>query len=280
MKNYYEILAYADREDLLIEKTNRDTYIGFKDGENSKTLFKFSDGRDPIKDFLEELSTTEYKESRLYKIVAKALIKDLISDIQLDDGEDLVSDIHVIEEFKTITKYEYDQEDLDNLAKRNIVHHSNGHLCNKSFFKKDSLIDYIIRSRKIIVSRDNIDDLLYILPDYTYIVNEIDDEIINETFYYDHHHYAENNIEKANYYESLTSKINEILQMLKDKEIRVEYESSDLKDKLEMSVFWTISSAAELSANNNYDYLFTKEYLNYYNTFYNGKVIDSKIIAL
>ena len=272
MKNYYEILAYADREDLLVEKTNTDTYIGFKDGENSKTLFKFSDGTDPIKDFLEELSTTEYKDSRLYKIVAKALIKDLISDIQLDDGEDLVSDIYVIEEFKTITKYEYDQEDLDNLEKRNIVHHWNGYLCNKSFFKKDSLIDYIMRSGKITVSKENIDDLLYILPDYTYIVSEIDEEIINETFYYNNHHYAENNIEKTNYYESLTSKINEILQMFKNKEIKVEYESSDLKDKLEMNVFWIISSAAELLASNNYDYDFTKEYLNYYNAFHDGKV--------
>ena len=276
MKNYYEILAYADREDLLVEKTNTDTYIGFKDGENSKTLFKFSDGTDPLKDFLEELQNTKYKESNLYKIVAKTLIKDLIED---DLESDSKSTVAIIEEFKTITGYEYDQEDLDNLRKHDIVLHSNGYLCNKSFFEKDSLIDYIIRNGKISVSRDNINELLFILPDYSYIANEINDDIMNDTFYYDKNYYSESRKEKADYYYDLTDKIKKILQMLKNNEIIVEYESSDLKDALIMNAFWSLSSAAELSANNNYDYLFTKEYLNYYNTFYNGKVIDSKIIA-
>lgn len=276
MKNYYEILAYADREDLLVEKTNTDTYIGFKDGENSKTLFKFSDGTDPLKDFLEELQNTKYKESNLYKIVAKTLIKDLIEDDLESDSESTVA---IIEEFKNITGYEYDQEDLDNLAKHDIVLHSNEYLCSKSFFEKDSLIDYIIRSGKISVSRDNINELLFILPDYSYIANEISDDMMNETFYYDNNYYSESRKEKADYYYDLTDKIKKILQMLKNNEIIVEYESSDLKDALIMNAFWSLSSAAEISANNNYDYLFTKEYLNYYNTFYNGKVIDSKIIA-
>lgn len=276
MKNYYEILAYADREDLLVEKTNTDTYIGFKDGENSKTLFKFSDGTDPLKDFLEELQNTKYKESNLYKIVAKTLIKDLIEDDLESDSESTVA---IIEEFKNITGYEYDQEDLDNLAKHDIVLHCNEYLCNKSFFEKDSLIDHIIRSGKISVSKDNINELLFILPDYSYIANEINDDIMNDTFYYDKNYYSESRKEKADYYYDLTDKIKKILQMLKNNEIIVEYESSDLKDALIMNAFWSLSSAAELSANNNYDYLFTKEYLNYYNTFYNGKVIDSKIIA-
>ena len=276
MKNYYEILVYADREDLLVEKTNTDTYIGFKDGENSKTLFKFSDGTDPLKDFLEELQNTKYKESNLYKIVAKTLIKDLIEDDLESDSESTVA---IIEEFKNITGYEYDQEDLDNLAKHDIVLHWNEYLCNKSFFEKDSLIDHIIRSGKISVSKDNINELLFILPDYSYIANEINDDIMNDTFYYDKNYYSESRKEKADYYYDLTDKIKKILQMLKNNEIIVEYESSDLKDALIMNAFWSLSSAAEISANNNYDYLFTKEYLNYYNTFYNGKVIDSKIIA-
>lgn len=273
MKNYYEILAYADREDLLVEKTNTDTYIGFKDGENSKTLFKFSDGRDPLKDFLEELQNTKYKESNLYKIVAKTLIKDLIEDDLESDPESAVA---IIEEFKTITGYEYDQEDFDNLEKHNIVRHWNGYLCNKSFFEKDSLIDYMLRSGIIYVSERNSKNMAFVLPDFSYIVGEIDYDVIEDTFYSEHHYYASNKIENADYYEDLVPKIEKLLSMIKNNEVKVEYETEKLKDNFIMEVFWTLSNASNLLSNNNYDSEFTKEHLNYYDIFYNGKVVGEK----
>lgn len=273
MKNYYEILVYADREDLLVEKTNTDTYIGFKDGENSKTLFKFSDGRDPLKDFLEELQNTKYKESNLYKIVAKTLIKDLIEDDLESDPESAVA---IIEEFKTITGYEYDQEDFDNLEKHNIVRHWNGYLCNKSFFEKDSLIDYMLRSGIIYVSERNSKNMAFVLPDFSYIVGEIDYDVIEDTFYSEHHYYASNKIENADYYEDLVPKIEKLLSMIKNNEVKVEYETEKLKDNFIMEVFWTLSNASNLLSNNNYDSEFTKEHLNYYDIFYNGKVVGEK----
>ena len=273
MKNYYEILAYADREDLLVEKTNTDTYIGFKDGEESKTLFRLSDGRDPLKDFLEELQNTKYKESNLYKIVAKTLIKDLIEDDLESDPESTVA---IIEEFKTITGYEYDQEDFDNLEKHNIVRHWNGYLCNKSFFEKDSLIDYMLRSGIIYVSERNSKNMAFVLPDFSYIVGEIDYEVIEDTFYSEHHYYDSNKIENADYYEDLVPKIEKLLSMIKNNEVKVEYETEKLKDNFIMEVFWTLSNASNLLSNNNYDSEFTKEHLNYYDIFYNGKVVGEK----
>ena len=273
MKNYYEILAYADREDLLVEKTNTDTYIGFKDGEESKTLFRLSDGRDPLKDFLEELQNTKYKESNLYKIVAKTLIKDLIEDDLESDPESTVA---IIEEFKTITGYEYDQEDFDNLEKHNIVRHWNGYLCNKSFFEKDSLIDYMLRSGIIYVSERNSKNMAFVLPDFSYIVGEIDYDVIEDTFYSEHHYYASNKIENADYYEDLVPKIEKLLSMIKNNEVKVEYETEKLKDNFIMEVFWTLSNASNLLSNNNYDSEFTKEHLNYYDIFYNGKVVGEK----
>lgn len=273
MKNYYEILAYADREDLLVEKTNTDTYIGFKDGKESKTLFRLSDGRDSLKDFLEELQNTKYKESNLYKIVAKTLIKDLIEDDLESDPESTVA---IIEEFKTITGYEYDQEDFDNLEKHNIVRHWNGYLCNKSFFEKDSLIDYMLRSGIIYVSERNSKNMAFVLPDFSYIVGEIDYDIIEDTFYSEHHYYASNKIENADYYEDLVPKIEKLLSMIKNNEVKVEYETEKLKDNFIMEVFWTLSNASNLLSNNNYDSEFTKEHLNYYDIFYNGKVVGEK----
>lgn len=273
MKNYYETLAYADREDLLVEKTKTDTYIGFKDGEESKTLFKFSDGTDPLKDFLEELQNTKYKESNLYKVVAKALIKDLIEDDLESDPESTVA---IIEEFKTITGYEYDQKDFDSLERHNIVRHWNGYLCNKSFFEKDSLIDYMLRSGIIYVSERNSKNMAFVLPDFRYIVGEIDYDVIEDTFYYEHHYYASNKIENADYYEDLVPKIEKLLNMIKNNEVKVEYETEKLKDNFIMEVFWTLSNASNLLSNNNYDSEFTKEHLNYYDIFYNGKVVGEK----
>lgn len=273
MKNYYEILAYADRKDLLVEKTNTDTYIGFKDGESSKTLFKLSDGRDPLKDFLEELQNTKYKESNLYKVVAKTLIKDLIEDDLESDPESTVA---IIEEFKTITGYEYDQKDFDSLEKHNIVRHWNGYLCNKSFFEKDSLIDYTLRSGTIYVSEKNSKNMSLVLPDFSYIVGEIDYEVIEDTSYAQYHYYASNKIENADYYENLEPKIKELLTMIKNNEVKVEYETEKLKDNFIMEVFWTLSNASNLLSNNNYDSEFTKEHLNYYDIFYNGKVVGEK----
>ena len=273
MRNYYETLAYADREDLLVEKTKTDTYIGFKDGEESKTLFRLSDGRDPLKDFLEELQNTKYKESNLYKIVAKTLIKDLIEDDLKSDPESTVA---IIEEFKIITGYKYDQEDFDNLEKHNIVRHWNGYLCNKSFFEKDSLIDYMLRSGIIYVSERNSKNMALVLPDFSYIVKEIDYDVIEDTFYYDYHYYASNKIENADYYEDLVPKIEKLLNMIKNNEVKVEYETEKLKDNFIMEVFWTLSNASNLLSNSNYNSEFTKEYLNYYDIFYNGKVVGEK----
>ena len=280
MKNYYEILAYADRKDLLVEKTNTDTYIGFKDGENSKTLFKFSDGTDPLKDFLEELQNTKYKESNLYKVVAKALIKDLINDLKIDIYKyDIVSDVGIINEFKTITGYEYDEADIDNLDKCDIVLDDKGNLVNRSYRIKKWLLEDIFRTGKIIVSEKNIEDVSLILPDYSYIVSEVDWDIIEEdTLYYENYNYSTSIVRDSDYYEDLESDIRNLLKMIKENEITVEYENNRLKDKIVMRVFWALSSASNLLDNNGCD--FSKDYLNYYNTFYNGKVVDSKKMML
>lgn len=280
MKNYYEILAYADREDLLVEKTNTDTYIGFKDGENSKTLFKFSDGTDPLKDFLEELQNTKYKESNLYKVVSKALIKDLINDLKSDVYEyDITSDVNVINEFKTITGYEYDEADIDDLDKCGIVLDDKRNLVNRSYRTKKWLLEDIFRTGKITVSEKNIEDVSLILPDYSYIVSEVDWDIIEEdTLYYENYNYSTSIVRDSDYYEDLESDIRNLLKMIKENEITVEYENNRLKDKILMRVFWALSSASNLLDNNGYD--FSKDYLNYYNTFYNGKVVDSEKMML
>ena len=275
MKNYYEILAYADREDLLVEKTNTDTYIGFKDGENSKTLFKFSDGTDPLKDFLEELQNTKHKESNLYKVVAKALIKDLINDLKIDIYKyDIVSNVAIINEFKTITGYEYDETDIDDLGKCGIVLDDKRNLVNRSYCTKKWLLEDIFRTRKITVSEKNIEDVSLILPDYSYIVSEVDWDIIEDTLYYENYNYSTSIVRDSDYYEDLESDIRNLLKMIKENEITVEYENNILKDKIVMRVFWALSSASNLLDNNGCD--FSKDYLNYYNTFYNGKVVDSE----
>lgn len=280
MKNYYEILAYADREDLLVEKTNTDTYIGFKDGENSKTLFKFSDGTDPLKDFLEELQNTKYKESNLYKVVAKALIKDLINDLKINIYKcNIVSNVGIIDEFKTITGYEYDEADIDNLDKCDIVLNDKGNLVNRSYRTKKWLLEDIFRTGKITVSEKNIEDVSLILPDYSYIVGEVDWDIIEEdTLYYENYNYSTSIVRDSYYYEDLESDIINLLKMIKENEITVEYENNRLKDKIVMRVFWALSSASNLLDNNGYD--FSKDYLNYYNTFYNGKVVGSEKMML
>lgn len=280
MKNYYEILVYADREDLLVEKTNTDTYIGFKDGENSKTLFKFSDGTDSLKDFLEELQNTKYKESNLYKVVAKALIKDLINDLKIDIYKyDIVSNVAIINEFKTITGYEYDETDIDDLDKCGIVLDDKRNLVNRSYRTKKWLLEDIFRTGKITVSEKNIEDVSLILPDYSYIVSEVDWDIIEEdTLYYENYNYSTSIIRDSDYYEDLESDIRKLLKMIKENEITVEYENNRLKDKIVMRVFWALSSASNLLDNNGCD--FSKDYLNYYNTFYNGKVVDSEKMML
>lgn len=279
MKNYYEILAYADREDLLVEKTNTDTYIGFKDGENSKTLFKFSDGTDPLKDFLEELQNTKYKESNLYKVVAKALIKDLINDLKSDVYEyDITSDVNIINEFKTITGYEYDEADIDDLDKCGIVLSDKRNLVNRSYRTKKWLLEDIFRTGKITVSEKNIEDVSLILPDYSYIVGEVDWNIIEDTLYYENYDYSDSIARYSDYYEDLESDIRKLLKMIKENEITVEYENNRLKDKIVMRVFWALSSASNLLDNNGCD--FSKDYLNYYNTFYNGKVVGSEKMML
>lgn len=280
MKNYYEILAYADREDLLVEKTKTDTYIGFKDGESSKTLFKLSDGRDPLKDFLEELQNTKYKESNLYKVVAKALIKDLINDLKIDIYKyDIVSNVAIINEFKTITGYEYDETDIDDLDKCGIVLDDKRNLVNRSYRTKKWLLEDIFRTGKITVSEKNIEDVSLILPDYSYIVSEVDWDIIEEdTLYYENYNYSTSIVRDSDYYEDLESDIRNLLKMIKENEITVEYENNRLKDKIVMRVFWALSSASNLLDNNGCD--FSKDYLNYYNTFYNGKVVDSEKMML
>lgn len=279
MKNYYEILTYADREDLLVEKTNTDTYIGFKDGENSKTLFKFSDGTDSLKDFLEELQNTKYKESNLYKVVAKALIKDLINDLKSDVYEyDITSDVNIINEFKTITGYEYDEADIDDLDKCGIVLDDKRNLVNRSYRTKKWLLEDIFRTGKIAVSEKNIEDVSLILPDYSYIVSEVDWNIIEDTLYYENYDYSDSIARYSDYYEDLESDIRKLLKMIKENEITVEYENNRLKDKILMRVFWALSSASNLLDNNGCD--FSKDYLNYYNTFYNGKVVDSEKMML
>lgn len=280
MKNYYETLVYADREDLLVEKTNTDTYIGFKDGENSKTLFKFSDGTDPLKDFLEELQNTKYKESNLYKVVAKALIKDLINDLKINIYKcNIVSNVGIIDEFKTITGYEYDEADIDDLDKCDIVLDDKGNLVNKSYRTKKWLLEDIFRTGKITVSEKNIEDVSLILPDYSYIVGEVDWDIIEEdTLYYENYNYSTSIVRDSYYYEDLESDIINLLKMIKENEITVEYENNRLKDKIVMKVFWALSSSSNLLDNNGCD--FSKDYLNYYNTFYNGKVVDSEKMML
>lgn len=280
MKNYYEILVYADREDLLVEKTNTDTYIGFKDGENSKTLFKFSDGTDPLKDFLEELQNTKYKESNLYKVVSKALIKDLINDLKINIYKcNIVSNVGIIDEFKTITGYEYDEADIDDLDKCDIVLDDKGNLVNKSYRTKKWLLEDIFRTGKITVSEKNIEDVSLILPDYSYIVGEVDWDIIEEdTLYYENYNYSTSIVRDSYYYEDLESDIINLLKMIKENEITVEYENNRLKDKIVMRVFWALSSSSNLLDNNGCD--FSKDYLNYYNTFYNGKVVDSEKMML
>ena len=281
MKNYYEILVYADREDLLVEKTNTDTYIGFKDGELSKTLFKFSDGTDPLKDFLEELQNTKYKESNLYKVVAKALIKDLINDLKINiyKYDIVVSNVAIINEFKTITGYEYDETDIDDLDKCGIVLDDKRNLVNRSYRTKKWLLEDIFRTGKITVSEKNIEDVSLILPDYSYIVGEVDWNIIEEdTLYYENYNYSTSIVRDSDYYEDLESDIGNLLKMIKENEITVEYENNRLKDKIVMRVFWALSSASNLLDNNGCD--FSKDYLNYYNTFYNGKVVDSEKMML
>lgn len=277
MKNYYEILAYADREDLLVEKTNTDTYIGFKDGENSKTLFKFSDGTDPLKDFLEELQNTKYKESNLYKVVAKAFIKDLIDDLKFVTYE-IKGNIAVIEEFVYITGYKYDEEDIAHLDYHGITQDDKGNLVHKSFLTKKWLLDDIFRTKKIQISEKNLKNIELIMPDYSYIIAEIDDSILDSNFYYNYHYHAESILEDSFYYYELRHDINNLLHMIKNNKITVEYENKKLKDIATMKSFWALSDASNLADNN--DCHFPKEYLNYYNIFYEGEIVGSEKMML
>lgn len=105
----------------------------------------------------------------------------------------------------------------------------------------------------------------------------MDWDIIEDTLYYENYNYSTSIVRDSDYYEDLESDIRNLLKMIKENEITVEYENNILKDKIVMRVFWALSSASNLLDNNGCD--FSKDYLNYYNTFYNGKVIDSKIIA-
>lgn len=274
MKNYYEILAYADREDLTIEETDRDTYVGFKSEEESKTLFRLSSDRDLIKDFLEELWCTKYKESNLYKVAAKALIKDLIEDLY--EEHEVETNPEIIDEFKHITGYEFDDKDLENLKKVGICCDCKGNLCNEKFLNKKELIESILSSKKIFITEENVKDILSILPDYSYILSEIDDALLLDSAYYDFHYHAESTLIKSEYYDCLRSDINKILNLIKSNQINVKYESHSLKDEVIMRIFLILFDAANILDEYNYMSGFEKEYLNYYNTFYDGKVSISE----
>ena len=83
MKNYFEKLAFADRLDLEVEHTkaydsegffNCTSYLGFKNGENSKTLFVLPNDFKEVKEFLYEFKESKYRNTNLYKKMADMIL--------------------------------------------------------------------------------------------------------------------------------------------------------------------------------------------------------------
>lgn len=274
MKNYYEILAHANREDLLVEKTKMNIYIGFKEGENSKTLFEIPEDESTIKSMLSELKDTKYKESNLYKLLAETMVKDKINN--LDENSDIDIEILSLVRFLDLTGYELTEEDYSDLEKNaNIIYFEKEKcFCHKSYYEKKKLLDEIIKDKMIYITNENLKEMKLVLPGYNYIVEEIDDDIMNETSYYDYCHYSDTKLYDSEYYCALYDDMTTLLNMLKNKEINVIFENQEIKDKISMKVFWILSTAAELLSSYSYDSDFTEEYLNYYNAFYDGKVLS------
>ena len=274
MRNYYETLAYADREDLLVEKTRMNIYIGFKDGENSKTLFEIPEDKSTIESMLSELKDTKYKESNLYKLLAKTMVENKINN--LDENSDIDTEIISLVRFLDLTGYKLTEEDYRDLEKNaNIIYFEKEKcFCHKSYYEKKKLLDEIIKDKMIYITNENLKEVKLVLPGQNYIVEEIDDDIMNETSYYHYYHYSDTKLYDSEYYCDLYDDMTTLLNMLKNKEINVVFENQEIKDEISMKVFWILSTAAELLSNYSNDSDFTEEYLNYYNSFYDGKVLS------
>lgn len=272
MKNYYEILAHADREDLLVEKTRMNIYIGFKEPENSKTLFEIPKDKSVIESMLSELKDTRYKESNLYKLLAETMVKNKIN--HLDENSDFDIEIISLGRLLDLTGYKLTEEDYRDLEKNTgiIYFEEEKCFCHKSYYEKKKMLNDIIEDKIIYITEENIEKIKLILPDFNYIVEEIDDDIMNETLYYEYNFYSDTKLYNSDHYCDLYNDMITLLNLLKNKEINVIFENQKIKDEVLMKVFWILSSALELLSNNNYDDDFKKEHLNYYNTFHDGKV--------
>ena len=158
MKNYFE-KTNIDNKEIIIETTDNDIYLGYKDDNNLKTLYTYSKDEDEIMNDYMELKHSKYKNSNLINKIKELLI--------LGKTKDIMSNIDFYVE-NNITK-QIGKKDISELKINEILkNHNIDCFCYKNTLIHNDYKKIIEKTEKIL--SDGIffvenEDLIKLLPD-------------------------------------------------------------------------------------------------------------------
>lgn len=181
MENYFEKLAFADRLDLEVEHTraydsegffNCTSYLGFKNGENSKTLFVLPNDFKEVKEFLYEFKESKYRNTNLYKKMADMILnyeveadRRLANELCNSEMKDYCSKLETyINEFGAELD-DYSKEYLDDFYYTYLEEEKK--IVSREYYQTKKMINEILTTKKVIVSKESLRYLKLALPRYS-----------------------------------------------------------------------------------------------------------------